>query len=611
MKNKIINLVLEHPKKCISAAFLVVILSCLGLFKFEERYGATSWYKESDPLLKQLRKFEKQFGNDASVVLGVHAKGGLFRKDNMTALKEITDKLWSVTEVIRVESIVNYRHIEGVTGDIEVSSFIPEDAELTDKFLQERKELALKHEVLQNYLINKKGDFALVFGRLAPPVNGKNDYHKIIAEVREMLRAYEGNANLEFKVLGEAAVNNAFKEVSREDLKRIVPILFLIIVFFLFYQFRSLLGVVIPFVIFGASFASCLGIGFLVGVKYNNFLSSLPAVLIAIAIADSVHLLMSFSQARALGLSQLESARKSLEKNLLPTLITTVSTVFGFIGLSFSEMVPVKEFGILCAIGTLFAWLMTIFVLGPLLAISPSVASFRVKKKGEKNTGIAPWANKWVNFISSRPLTVMLIFIAISIGALVKGLDNEVNANIIHYFKKDVKLRKDGEFIIDNLGGTAGPELVIDSGMADGVKDPEFLRKTEEYQNWIENLPEVSKVLSVVDIIKQMNRAFHKGDQKYYAIADSRKRNAELLFLYTMSLPQGMDLKNRMNLDGSQVRLSVLSTSTESKVMVALIDKIIAKGKSMGLNLYATGKFNLWQRVNSHVPCKYSDDYYF
>ena len=201
----------------------------------------------------------------------------------------------------------------------------------------------------------------------------------------------------------------------------------------------------------------------------------------------------------------------------------------------------------------------------------------------------------------------MFVFIAISIGAFVKGLDNEVNANIIHYFKKDVKLRKDGEFIINNFGGTAGPELIIDSGIADGIKDPEFLRKTEEYQEWISSLPEVSKVISVVDIIKQMNRAFHKGDQKHYTIANSKKRNAELLFLYTMSLPQGMDLKNRMNLDGSQIRLSVLSTSMESKVMVKLIDKIIAKGKSLGLNLYATGKFNLWQRVNSHVVSTFKE----
>ncbi|MEC7182764.1 MAG: MMPL family transporter, partial [Bdellovibrionota bacterium] len=102
-------------------------------------------------------------------------------------------------------------------------------------------------------------------------------------------------------------------------------------------------------------------------------------------------------------------------------------------------------------------------------------------------------------------------------------------------------------------------------------------------------------------ILKSMNRSLHGGSQEYYKVPETKKGVAEQLFLYTMSLPQGMDINNRVTLDNSEIRLSILWDLLDSKTSLETIDKIEKKAKDLGLNAYATGKLPLYQRMDGYV----------
>lgn len=83
-------------------------------------------------------------------------------------------------------------------------------------------------------------------------------------------------------------------------------------------------------------------------------------------------------------------------------------------------------------------------------------------------------------------------------------------------------------------------------------KNPEALALIEKIQRTIEPIPGVDVSISFVDFIKDMNRAFHQGDQGYYAIPITRELIAQDLLLYDSD-----DIEDFVNYDFDRARISI------------------------------------------------------
>ena len=92
---------------------------------------------------------------------------------------------------------------------------------------------------------------------------------------------------------------------------------------------------------------------------------------------------------------------------------------------------------------------------------------------------------------------------------------------------------------------------------SNGVSDPTYLARLEEFTLWLRSRPEVAHVSSLTDTMKQLNRSMHGDDGGWYRVPDERDLSAQYLLLYEMSLPYGLDLTNRINFDKSSSRVGV------------------------------------------------------
>ena len=301
-------------------------------------------------------------------------------------------------------------------------------------------------------------------------------------------------------------------------------------------------------------------------------------------------------------MEQKEAAYYALHKNLIPTFLTSVSTMIGFFSLTMTELVPVRQLGILAGIGCFYAWLTTIFFMCPMLFWIP----FKVPKHfksltGKSEDGVHPKAMQLVELIDRHKgkLLVMMAFLAVvSLGLATKI---NINSNPYEYFNARQDIRKANDFVKEVFGGNTGPEFVIDSGKEEGIKDPVFLRKVEAFKNKVDALPYVNKTVDIIDIVKDMNKNLYGGKESEYRLPDTQEQVAEQLFLYSMSLPQGMDLNNRMTLKKDKMRMSVLWSINDTRGWLKHIDELEEMGRDMGLDIKATGKFYLFQRMMDYV----------
>jgi uncharacterized protein len=603
IQDKIERIILKYPKQLIMFSIVLIGLLAPGLKNFQSEFDVRIWFRTTDPLIKALDQFERQFGNDETLITVVHNPDGIFNKKTLTFLRKFTDEMWKIPEVIRVDSIINYMDIQADGDEIIVEPFIDPDAELSESYIAKKKERAMSHRVLSGYLVSKDGNSILIAARLKPRVGGYlPDYDNIHNANLELINSYGDLGKMRIMASGSAAINHTFKWTSIKDMTTMVPLLTLMIIGILFWTFKSVPSVVFTMMIIVMSVLGTMGIMGWADVKFNNIVATAPGILLAICVADAVHILVTFWQGRKQGKDRIDSAKFTIDKNLGPTFLTSITTSIGFLSLATTELNPIKHLGMLSAFGTMLAWFLTFTVLVPMLLLIPlKVPKTALDETEESKKKAREKSYSYVKVLRKFSMPIIIFFMVTSVLATYLALQNEVNSNPYNYFDKDHPLSVANNFIIDTFGGTTGAELVIDSGVPNGIKGPEFLRKVDKLNEWLLEQGHISKTISVLDVVKQMNQSLHQDKLEFYSIPDDQEAVAQLLFLYTMGLPQGMDLNDRMTLDYRRMRMSIMWSTQDSRTYVTHMDQVNEKVEELGLVGEINGKFPLYQRMNGYI----------
>jgi predicted RND superfamily exporter protein len=265
-----------------------------------------------------------------------------------------------------------------------------------------------------------------------------------------------------------------------------------------------------------------------------------------------------------------------------------------------TKLIPIKHLGFLAGTGCIIAWLFTIFFLVPLLKLINFKVPPIFEKKANQSSEHSPEKRAY-SFIHRYRFLIIFICTLASITSIYLAKDITTNADPDSYFGAGATITKANEVVKDYIGGSAGPDLIIKAGGADLVKNPAFLEKLELFNNWLRSLEPVNNTVSILDVIKKMNQVMNGDNKEYYRIPNSRKTVAEYLLFYTMGLPQGMDINNRVSSDFSSTRISLLWTVYDTTTWQIYRDQIKAKAKELGLELVIAGKANLFQDMIDYV----------
>lgn len=599
MISKIAAFLVYRPWLNLFIGLLLIVGASLGLMKLKSDFSYRIWFKSDNPYLVEFDKFEKMFGNDENVAIVVHSENGIFDVESIKFIQKLTQELWTVPEVIRVDSLTNYNWTDANEDGITVDPLFPDEFEVTAADIRNKQPKVMANELLPGYLISKDGKTSIIYAPLQPAIDKSPNFKEVTLGARALAEKYKDQGDHQLYVLGTAAINYGFEEIGQQDMGKVMPVVLGMMLLFLLISFKRISATILPFIVIIAVIVMTLGVSGFIGLQFNNLTSAVTPILIAITIACTVHLLFTFFSARQAGYDRKQAAVISVEKNFLAILLTELTTVIGFVSNGASDVVPLTHMGYMAAIGTLLAWVMTMLILVPLLSLLP----IKVKQKADK-VGIdqpATWAVNYVSWVGRNGLAIIITFSLLTVGAVYLATKNEVNSDPLKYFAKDVPVRVADEFAEQHLGGQQSLEIVINSGSPEGIKDPEFLRKAGEFQTWLDAQPYVSKTISLLNILKDTNRALNGGTQDQYKLPESREWAAQELFVYTMSMPQGMDLNNRMTIDNGAIRLTALSTLHDSNTVLAEIDRIEKKAKEIGVDAQVTGKTLLGHSVNPLV----------
>ena len=593
----LVGFVSGRPWLSLLLGFAIMGAFLPGMAKIHADFTHRGFFYSTDPMLLEFDKFERQFGNDDAVVLAIHSPSGVFDVESAELIRTITEQMWKVPEVIRVDSLATYSWVHAEGDELIVEPFLPDEGPLGPKVLAERKAIALKHEVLPRYLVSDDAQTAMIFATVKPGIDAPPNAPVIIGAVRELVAKHQQGDHV-FHISGGPAVTLGFQEAATADAGLLYPLAFGVTVLFLAVLLRSLIGIFLALLVVFPSIFASLGLMGLVGIQLTNITLIVPQILLAIGVADAVHILVTYFRTQRAGQDRKDAAEYALLKNFMPTFLTSLTTAVGFLSFASASLKPIVGLGILAGFGTIMAWLFTYLILGPLLFIIPLR---RAALPPNKVTIAEERATRFTDWLTRNRTAFLAGFSVLCIVSAILAAQNTVNSDPFKYFREGFPLRVANDFIEDKVGGARGAELSISAGQEEGIKDPAFLKKVEAFQAWVEEQPLVTRAISIVDILKMTNRSLHGDDQQAFKLPTDRTTVAQELFLYQMSLPQGMNLNDRITIKNDAVRMTVLWTIKTSREVVDRIELMEEKGRSMGLKVVVTGKNRIWQSMNGYV----------
>lgn len=598
IKNKIISLIYHYPKGLISFLTLFVLVSGVGFFQIEKEYSQKSWFRDGDPHLKNFEDFSKQYGSDTSLITVLAFKENVFQKQNLKRAFQITEDFWTIKNFVRIDSLTNYSHTRSVDDEITMKPLVkdPSESPWDTNYLHNLEKTVETLTPVQGYLISKDKKSIAIYSKFNH-IEGRETqtFKDTVAAVREkIVKKYQGD-DLKIMLTGPGMVSTAFEEESIRDFLFIVP-LALVILFFILMGLTS--NLTATFIIIGLicfTLISTLGIQGWLGIKMSLVTGMCPLIIIAICVADSIHLFTTYIDGVRKGIEN--PLKFSLDKNLSPTFLTTITTILGFISLVGAELYPIGQMGLLASIGILLAWIFTIFLVAPLLHLIP-IESQLVSKKNKASVLNFTALHQFVEKYSKHIVAFVLCLTSM---AFYFSSQNKVDSNMLNYFSKKSEFRKATDFFNQHIGGTESIELIIQNDQAPGITSPEFLSKVETFSQRLYQVKGVTKVNSILDPLKEVNQVLNGGDKKHNAIADSSEKIGQELFFLELSLPPEKNLNNLINTAKTEMRLSVFWTRSHSSEIMAGKVEIENLMHQLGLKGHVTGMVPLISGVDSYI----------
>ncbi len=498
-------------------------------FVFALRVGFDSsidiWFLEDDPNLIVYRDFLERFGADEMAVVGIFADD-VFTPKTLAVIDRVTRAAQKVPHAHRVRSISNTSVPVGSEGMIDFGPLFRK-IPTTQAEAQLIRAKAMASPILAGNLFAKDGKAAAVIVELSQ--DGQDFLGKVaMSEALHAIAAQEETPGIKIHMAGTPIFDDAFYRYSKRDAMIYVPATFLCVLIIIFIVFRRLSAVMICMgVVFIASVWTFAIMGAM-GLMMNVVSIALLALTLAVGVANVVHILADYYQ-EARENSDAESAMEiSLERLLTPCFFTSMTTAMGLLSLSISDLKPVREFGWLAALSVSFAFILS-FTFVPAVLRYAKLPSKRFVEK-QKHGLMSKTLNLLCRPSRRGSLIVIIISAALIIPAIYGLMIIKVGSNPMTYFKKDDPVSKEMIIVDDALGGSVSMESLIFT-RAGGLKEPEILQRIDDLERYAETFEGATQSLSIVDVLKDMNRIMFDGDPAQYLVPATRPTAAQYYLL--------------------------------------------------------------------------------
>jgi len=466
------------------------------------------------------------------IIIAVENPNGIYNTGTLDKIKKLTKQLQKMDEIEKqdVTSLYTADNIVGTEDGMDVKAFFKRVPKTQEK-LDELQQRVRSNEMVYGRLVSENETVTVIIARINDDVFTQEFYNEIL----ELAHSYEGEEKVH--VAGRPIVEGTMAVLGPADMKRMVPIVLTVIILILLFLLRSVKNTILTMLVVLFSTIWTFGLLAVVGIPIYAVFTTIPVMLIAIGVADGIHLFSHVDLFRVENptASKIDTIRNMVQEMWKPVVMTSVTTAVGFISLLTSQVYPIKYFGVFTAFGVLAAMLLSLVLIpaGMMLVGLPKIKKIKVHSADDKHTTI--FAHKFASGLikykwATLGLTAVIIVIAIFGTSKVW-----INSSFLDKFEKNSDIVLTDKFINENFGGTSTLNLVLESSKKDIFKNPAMLEIVDKMQTDVESIEIVGSSFGLTDYLLRMNKVMHADDEAFNIIPETSDLIAQYLLLYEMS----------------------------------------------------------------------------
>lgn len=554
----------------LAMSVVVALLLAIGAKNLTQTADYKVYFDKGNSQLMASEKLGDDYSQSDNLLFVIAPKNGdVFTKETLAAVQELTEQSWQIPHSTRVDSITNFQHSYALEDELIIEDLVGNVSGMTGTELSQIKRLALNEPNLINRLIS---DDASVTG-VNVTINFTegmvdSETREVVAYARKLVdETLASNPNIDIYLTGIVIMNNAFPETTEKDNGKLIPLMLLIILVGLYILLRSVTAVSATLLVMLLSIGAAVGVAGWTGMALNPVSGAAPIIILTVAVADCVHLLLSFVHYyRVNGYEKHKAMQEALTLNAKPILLTSLSTIIGFLTMNFSDAPPFRELGNITAVGIAVACFLSLTLLPALINILPVKKLANRKPQNQRLTNLLKSIAGWV---STNPAKVLVFGIVAALGLSFASMKNELNEDFIRYFDESYDVRKSTEFALNNLTGVAIVEYDLAAKDGEKISSPEYMNNLEKFSGWLYEQPEVMHVNTFSDVIKRLNKNMNGDDQSFYQIPKDNNLISQYILLYETSLPYGLGITERVKLDKTATRMTVTLNDVTNNQLLA------------------------------------------
>ena len=590
----------------------ILITIVLITFLFSTQWGNMRFTHTEANLLPddhevniEYNNFLNKFGEEGNlIVIGVK-DSSLLTVKKLNAWNKLSDKFKTYKEV---ETVISVKDLQKLVKDnanqkFTLEPFIKDSISSLKQIDILEDELFNKYPFYDNFLFNKETKTIRTIIYLKKDIvntSVRKDF--VIDNLIPTIQNFEEANNLDVHISGMPYIRTLNAKLIVDEIVWFVLAALLVTSLIFFFFFRSFRATLISLVVVCIGVMWTLGILGALNYEITVLTALIPPLIIVIGIPNCIFLINKYQHEVKLHGNKVKSLQRVITKIGNATLMTNVTTASGFATFILTESTLLKEFGIVASLSILAIFILCLLIIPIIYSFMPYPKDRHLEHLNKRWIGgFVTWIERMVKHERIAIYSTALVLL---IASIIGIYQIKISGSLIEDMPKKTEFFEDIRFFEQEFNGIMPLEFMIDTHRKQGVMKLSTLKRMDELQQLINETPELSKPISVVDLVKYSKQAYYNGNTNFYQLPTSQENS--FILSYAKNSTSNVDLlKNFVDSTGQYARITTfmkdIGTDRMERIEENILEKVDKLFPKDRYTVTMTGKAIVFQKGTTYL----------
>ncbi len=532
---------------------------------------------EDHPINLQYNSFLELFGEEGNLILLAVKDTTVFTPEKFNNWNAISKKLSSFDEVAFSISLSDIQKLkkDNKNKKFIIESLIKENPTSKEEVLKIKDELFNQLPFFDNLLFNKNtGTIQTLIYLKKDIVNTPIRKSFVLDKLNPLIAQFEKNNQLDVRVSGMPFIRTMNSSNISNEMRMFLGLALFVtaLIFFLFFRSFRATFITMFVVIIGVMWA----FGFIGLFRYEiSILSALiPPLLIVIGVPNAIFLINKYQQEVLKHGNKARSLQRVISNIGNATLMTNLTTAAGFATFIFTRSQLLSEFGIIASVSILAIFLLALLIIPIIYSFMPIPKEKHLRHLNKK---WIDWIINWFeNTVRHHRITIYITTVILIIISMIGVNLIKVSGSLIEDMPKNKEFSKDIKFVEEEFGGVMALEFLIDTKKPKGVMKLSTFKRMEKLDEIIDEIPELSKSISILNVVKYTKQAFYNNNPDYYQLPTREEQVFIMPYVKNSSNNENL-LQTYIDSTGQYTRLTTFMKDIGTDKMERIEERINAR----------------------------------